>query len=126
MVGRIYFQMPNDINRTSWTGYVCSGTTVTDSKSDRSIIITAAHCVYDDDNKAFARNVLFIPSQEDTTAGRTDTTCSNDLFGCWVPSFGVVDVEMYNKTWPDFIPWDYVSECYYGSIERRFSLKSMH
>ena len=56
-------------------------------------ILTAAHCVYDDVNKAFARNVLFIPDQAGTTGAGTDQDCSNDPVGCWEPSHGVVDVD---------------------------------
>ena len=81
--------------------------TVTDDTSGRSIVLTAAHCVYDDANKAFARNILFIPDQADTSGTGTDRNCGNDPLGCWVPSFGVVDVEWTNATFPDNIPWDY-------------------
>jgi hypothetical protein len=107
-VGRLYFEMPNNAKlKGPWGGYVCSGTVVTDTFDDRSIILTAAHCVYDDVNKAFARNVLFIPDQAATTGSGTDTNCNNDPLGCWVPSFGVVDVGWTERTFPNNIPWDY-------------------
>lgn len=105
--GRIYFEMPSNAQRTRWAGYVCSGTVATDSTGTRSIIQTAAHCVYDDANKAFARNVMFIPDQADTTASGTDLTCGNDPLGCWTPSFGVVDVDWTTRTFPDNVKWDY-------------------
>jgi len=105
--GRIYFQMPSNPKHKRWSGYVCSGTVATDSTTGRSVIITAAHCVYDDANKAFARNVLFIPDQDGTTGSGTDTNCSNDPMGCWVPAFGVVDTNWTTRTFPDNIPWDY-------------------
>ncbi len=105
--GRIYFEMPDSKRRTRWSGYVCSGTVVTDSTSGRSIILTASHCIYDDANKAFARHVLFIPDQADTTGAGTDLSCSNDLLGCWVPNFGVVDVNWTTRTFPDNVHWDY-------------------
>ena len=105
--GRIYFEMPSNSRRTRWAGYVCSGTVVTDSTNGRSIVQTAAHCVYDDAYKAFARNVLFIPNQADTTGSGTDLNCSNDPFGCWTPSFGVVDVNWTTRTFPDNVTWDY-------------------
>jgi hypothetical protein len=79
----------------------------TDDTSDRSIIITAAHCVYDDNYKAFARNVLFIPNQAGTTGAGTDTNCNNDPLGCWVPSFGAVDVDWTTRKFPNNIEWDY-------------------
>lgn len=105
--GRIYFEMPSNSKRTRWSGYVCSGTVANDGTADRSIIITAAHCVYDDAYKAFARNVLFIPNQAGTTGTGTDLNCSNDPMGCWAPSFGVVDVNWTTRTFPDNIAWDY-------------------
>ena len=105
--GRIYFEMPANKSKRSWNGYVCSGTVATDGVDDRSVIITAAHCVYDDVNKAFARNILFIPNQNATTGTGTDGNCGNDPMGCWAPSFGVVDNDWANKTFPANIPWDY-------------------
>lgn len=106
-VGRIYFEMPSNSRRTRWAGYVCSGTVVEDASSDRSIVLTAAHCVYDDQYKAFARNVLFIPNQDGTSGAGTDRDCSNDPLGCWTPAFGVVDSDWTTRTFPDNIPWDY-------------------
>jgi hypothetical protein len=106
--GRLYFEMPNNAKRKGpWTAYVCSGTVSTDNATDRSVILTASHCVYDDVNKAFARNVLFIPDQADTTGAGTDLNCNNDPLGCWVPSFGVVDVNWTTRTFPDNVAWDY-------------------
>ena len=105
--GRLYFEMPTSSNRRRWSGYVCSGTAVTDDTSGRSIILTAAHCVYDDANQAFARNVLFIPDQADTSGTGTDLNCDNDPLGCWVPSFGAVDENWTTAVFPDNIPWDY-------------------
>jgi hypothetical protein len=106
-VGRIYFEMPTNSRLKRWAGYVCSGTVATDSTNDRSVIITAAHCAYDDANKAFARNVLFIPNQDGTTGTGTDSDCNNDPLGCWTPSFSVVDTNWTTSTFPDNIPWDY-------------------
>ncbi len=105
--GRIYFEMPTNKRMNRWAGYVCSGTVAAESATGRSVIITAAHCVFDDANKAFARNVLFIPDQDATSGSRTDIDCSNDLYGCWVPSFGVVDQEWTTRTFPDNVAWDY-------------------
>ncbi len=106
--GRIYFEMPGNSRwRGPWTGYVCSGTAVTDQTTGRSLVITAAHCVYDDANKAFARNVLFIPQQQDTTGTGTDLNCNNDPIGCWTPRFGVVDRDWTTRTFPANIPWDF-------------------
>jgi hypothetical protein len=108
-VGRIYFEMPSNSRRTRWAGYVCSGTVVTDGTGGRSVIQTAAHCVYDDAYKAYARNVLFIPNQDGTSGAGTDLNCANDPLGCWTPWFGVVDSNWTTRTFPDTIPWDYAS-----------------
>lgn len=106
--GRIYFEMPSSALREEpWTGYVCSGTVVTDNISGRSIILTAAHCVYDDKDKAFSRNVLFIPDQSATTGSGTDLDCNNDPLGCWTPAFGMVDSQWVSRVFPNNKEWDY-------------------
>lgn len=106
-VGRLLYEMPTNARKKRWSAYVCSGSVATDSVTGRSIIITAAHCVYDDANKAFARNVLFIPNQDQTSGTGTDSNCGNDPLGCWTPSFGVVDVNWTTSIFPNNIPWDY-------------------
>lgn len=106
-VGRIYFEMPDNAQLTRWLGYVCSGTVANDGTAGRSIIITASHCVYDDANKAFARNVMFIPDQDHTTGTGTDRNCANDPKGCWVPNLGVVDTNWTTRTFPNNVAWDY-------------------
>ena len=105
--GRLFYEMPSNPRRKRWVGYVCSGTVVSDGATGRSVILTAAHCVYDDANGAFARNVLFIPDQDGTSGRGTDSNCSNDPIGCWVASFGVVDRNWTQAVFPDNIPWDY-------------------
>ena len=102
--GRLLYEMPNN---GGWSGYVCSGTVATDGTTGRSIIITAAHCVYDDADASFARNVIFIPNQDGTTGGSTDRDCSNDPEGCWVTDFGVVEQNWTTSVFPNNIPWDY-------------------
>lgn len=107
-VGRIFFRMPDDSSLVTWSGYVCSGTAVSNSSGNSySLILTAGHCVYDDVNKVFARDVLFIPDQAATTGTRTDLDCSNDRYGCWTPTLGYVDNNWATRTWPNNIPWDY-------------------
>lgn len=106
--GRLYFEMPANKKATRWAAYVCSGTAVADSTAnDVSLILTAAHCIYDDAHKVFARNVLFIPQQQATTGTGTDSTCLNDPLGCWFPDFGVVDNDWATRTWSANIAWDY-------------------
>lgn len=89
--------------------YQCSATAVNDGSIDniRSIILTAGHCVYDDENKQFATNFLFIPQQDDEGSDESDRDCDNDKYGCWTPQFAVVDNGWASRSWPDNIPSDY-------------------
>jgi len=106
--GRIYFEMPKNAKRKGpWQGFVCSGTSVENTLTSRSLILTAAHCVYDDANNAFARNVLFIPNQAGTSGSATDQNCDNDPIGCWTPSFGAVDTNWTTSVFPNNVEWDY-------------------
>jgi hypothetical protein len=98
--GRILFTMSDG-------NYVCSGTAVTDATTGRSIILTAAHCIYDDVAKDFATNALFIPSQDDGGSDGTDSNCTNDPLGCWSVDHGVVDLNWTTRSFPHNIPWDY-------------------
>ena len=103
--GRLLYELPIRRNLSRWGGYVCSGTAVTDNVSGRSIILTAGHCVYDDAYGVFARNVLFIPNQAETSGSETDTNCSNDPIGCWVAEFGVTDSRWATASFP--YDWDF-------------------
>ena len=100
--GRIYFEMKT---ANGYSGSVCSGTVVKDQQVDRSIIMTAAHCVYNDEFKEFARNVIFIPNQAAGSGSGTDRNCNNDILGCWVISFGVADTDWAIRSFPANIPW---------------------
>ena len=100
--GRIFFVMDG-------RGYVCSGTLINDGEttSDRSIVLTAAHCIFDDVNKAFSESAIFIPNQAGTSGAGTDADCANDPEGCWVADFGVVSTDWRAAIFPDNIPSDY-------------------
>lgn len=98
--GRILFTMPGG-------DYVCSGTVATEATTGRSVILTAAHCIYDDVAKVFSSNAIFIPSQDDGGTDGTDFDCSNDPIGCWSIDHGVVDEGWTTRTFPDNIAWDY-------------------
>jgi V8-like Glu-specific endopeptidase len=88
----------NNVLGASWTGggpilklsgkvlftmnsgdYICSGTLISDTANDRSIVITAGHCSYDAADGGFARNWTFYP-EFDTNA---TYTCSQSKWGCW-------------------------------------------
>eukprot|EP00578_Thalassiosira_sp_NH16_P013810 CAMPEP_0181120444 /NCGR_PEP_ID=MMETSP1071-20121207/24162_1 /TAXON_ID=35127 /ORGANISM="Thalassiosira sp., Strain NH16" /LENGTH=544 /DNA_ID=CAMNT_0023205105 /DNA_START=4 /DNA_END=1638 /DNA_ORIENTATION=- len=89
--------------------YRCSATAIEDGdlEDGQSLIITAAHCVYDDIGKAFATNFMFIPHQDDRGFDESDYNCNNDKYGCWIPSHAVVDRLWSSKTWDDNIFHDY-------------------
>ncbi|HEU4674335.1 MAG TPA: hypothetical protein VFS32_15685 [Candidatus Limnocylindrales bacterium] len=89
----------NNVLGASWTGggailklsgkvlftmdsgdYICSGTLISDTASDRSIVITAGHCSYDAADGGFARNWTFYP-EFDTNA---TYTCAQSKWGCWI------------------------------------------
>ena len=106
--GRILFEMPTiRRGRITWNAYVCSGTVVTDTAANTSMVLTAAHCVYDDVAKMFARNAMFIPNQADTSGTGTDWNCDNDPIGCWDLTTGVVDANWTTRTFPKNVEWDY-------------------
>ena len=48
--------------------YVCSASVIDDyGTPGRSLVATAAHCIYDEDNDIFATNMIFIPKQDDVS-----------------------------------------------------------
>lgn len=69
--------------------YVCSASVVEDGKNDRSIILTAGHCVYDETNGQWATNWMFIPDYDAQPAALTSSGsfCADTLYGCWVADF---------------------------------------
>jgi V8-like Glu-specific endopeptidase len=70
--GKVYFEMGGG-------AYVCSGSVATDTRSGYSLVLTAAHCAYDETNEAFATNWLFIPNFD----GAPTFTCAQTVHGCW-------------------------------------------
>jgi hypothetical protein len=100
VIGRILYCVEDD--ELDLKCYRCSGTSVTDNTDGRSIILTAAHCVYDPDDKKFTKFGIFIPNQDDGGSDQTDMDCNNDKYGCWALAFGVVDqgwVTTVNDRW---------------------------
>ena len=67
--------------------YVCSAAVVDDNNANRSIILTAGHCVWDPAT-GFSTNWIFIP-EYDTLPARLTTSgsfCSGTKWGCWTAS----------------------------------------
>lgn len=88
-IGQIFFCVEDKEKEQKC--YRCSGTSVTDYTDGRSIILTAAHCVYDEVVKKFTKFGIFVPNQDDGGYDQTDVDCNNDKYGCWALAFGVVD-----------------------------------
>jgi hypothetical protein len=67
------------------TDYVCSGDVIRDGAADRSIVLTAAHCVFDETAGAWATNWMFIPDYDSSPVPLTgdDSFCQYTRFGCW-------------------------------------------
>jgi V8-like Glu-specific endopeptidase len=76
--GKVLFSMGSNY-------YVCSAGVITDAVSNRSIVLTAGHCVYDETNNRFAENWMFVPAW-DTSPASMDTAglfCESTAYGCW-------------------------------------------
>ncbi|MEX2323261.1 MAG: hypothetical protein WEA29_05770 [Acidimicrobiia bacterium] len=66
--------------------YVCSASVVTDGVAERSVIVTAAHCVYDEVNNQFAQHWVFIPNYDAAPAPLSTSNssyCDDTHLGCW-------------------------------------------
>jgi len=70
--GRVYFKMGAN-------EYVCSGSVVNDGRADYSLVLTAAHCVYDS-AQGWATYWMFVPQADGLPVV---PTCSTSPRGCW-------------------------------------------
>ena len=72
--------------------FFCSATVIDDwGVEGRSLVATAAHCVYDEATDQFADFYLFIPEQDDGGDDASDFVCENDPFGCWIMQNAVIE-----------------------------------
>ncbi|MEA2519990.1 MAG: hypothetical protein QOF49_2070 [Chloroflexota bacterium] len=79
--GKVYFEMGG-------SGYVCSGTSLANSRGGTDgVVITAGHCAYDETAGAFAVNWLFIPQFDSNPT----FTCASTAYGCWTAKALVVN-----------------------------------
>ncbi len=69
--GKVYFTIGS-------AGYVCSGALVNDGLTDRAIVLTAGHCVYDSVT-GYVTNWMFIPNFDTYPS----FTCATNPSGCW-------------------------------------------
>jgi hypothetical protein len=85
VTGKVYFEMGG-------SGWVCSGTALTDTRSTYSLVVTAGHCAYDEtangSQSGFATNWLFIPQYDSSP---TLSNCSTTAYGCWTSTALVVN-----------------------------------
>jgi V8-like Glu-specific endopeptidase len=70
--GRVYFEMGAN-------AYVCSGSVVTDGRTGYSLVLTAAHCVYDH-AAGWATYWMFVPQADGLPVV---PTCEQSPRGCW-------------------------------------------
>lgn len=84
--GRVFFTMDN-----SW--WSCSASAVQDLVSERSLVVTAAHCAYDESGTSgFAENWMFVPNYAALHPGfdPDGTFCDETILGCWTANALVV------------------------------------
>jgi V8-like Glu-specific endopeptidase len=70
--GKVFFSMGSG-------NWVCSGSVVSDSVTQRSVVITAGHCVYDVDANVWASDWTFVPDYDAAATG----DCATTAYGCW-------------------------------------------
>jgi hypothetical protein len=67
--------------------YVCSASTAGPADDGASVVLTAAHCVYDNDpGGGFATNWVFIPDYDAQPAPLSTSSssyCNDTKYGCW-------------------------------------------
>jgi hypothetical protein len=87
VTGKVYFEMGG-------SGWVCSGTALTDdpSRTTWSLVVTAGHCAYDEtangSQSGFATFWMFVPQFDSSP---TLSNCSTTAYGCWTASALVVN-----------------------------------
>jgi len=78
--------------------YVCSGSVVTDDKTDRSIVLTAGHCVYNQATSQFATNWIFIPAYDSKPKGSCTDPANLFPYGCWTARSLLVHSDFSSQT----------------------------
>jgi V8-like Glu-specific endopeptidase len=79
VTGKVFFEMDGG-------AFVCSGTVATDNANGRSLVLTAAHCIFDESSGEFATKWMFIPDFDQSPT----FTCSQTQYGCWTANALVV------------------------------------
>lgn len=84
--GKVLFSMGGDY-------YLCSAAVVDDPVANRSIVVTAAHCAYDETGTSgFAQNWMFVPDYASKPVNLTTSGsfCASTTYGCWTAQWMVV------------------------------------
>lgn len=81
-VGKVFFRMGGSY-------YTCSASIAQDTRSAHSLVLTAAHCAYDEVAGAFATEWMFMPAWGDQPTTRA-AACDSSLHGCWTAQALVV------------------------------------
>ena len=78
--GVVLFHLPSG-------DYICSGSVSTDTDLNTSLVLTAAHCAYDESTQTFATNWMFFPEYDSAPI----RSCTDSRWGCWTAQSLVVD-----------------------------------
>lgn len=84
--GRVFFEMGGSF-------WMCSASAVKDTKTDRSVVLTAAHCAYDETGRyGFANHWMFVPEYATLPANfdPDGLFCTATSLGCWTADSLVV------------------------------------
>lgn len=71
--GQAFFELAGN-------GGTCSASVVEDTSTGTSLVLTAAHCVYDTEKNVFADFWLFVPGIGELPSS---ALCANTPYGCW-------------------------------------------
>ena len=86
--GKVLFSLGTNANGDPQY-WVCSASVVEDTAANRSLVLTAAHCVYENEGSGeFAQNWMFIPNYDayPEPLDPNATFCNSTLYGCWTAS----------------------------------------
>ena len=78
--------------------YVCSGSIVDDNSTSSSVVLTAAHCVAENDG-TMSKHWTFIPDYDSAPAPLSTSNasyCSSTRYGCWTATQIAVDTHFLN------------------------------
>lgn len=65
--------------------YVCSASVANDSTTATSVVLTAGHCVFDNESGVFSSNWMFVPDYDanPVALSGSGSFCAQTKYGCW-------------------------------------------